>query len=209
MAGKIKTDWEAVEPEYRAGVKSLRQIAQEFGCTSGRVAQVAKERGWTRNLSAKIKALADAKLSKSILSKELNTQKKAAEKEVVEANAEMQTQIILGQRGNIVRYRTLAIQMLRELEASTEFPEEFEKLAEMMAAPDEKGVDRLNEIYRKVISLPQRVDSLKKLAEVLKILIGLERQAFGIADGEGTDKGMDTWEEHLRKQAEWSAGNGR
>ncbi len=47
-----------------------------------------------------------------------------------------------------------------------------------MLEPDDKGQDKLNEIYHKVISMPERVKSVKALSEALKNLIGLERQAY-------------------------------
>jgi len=184
MAAKKKTDWDAVEPHYRCGIKSLRQIADEFGCTSGRVAQVAKERGWPRDLSAKIKAKAEAKLSKSILSAEVIAQRVISENEIVEANATMQVNALLGHRTDIKRHRTLSIKLLAEIEAQTNEPELFAQLGELLQSPDDKGIDRLNEIYRKVIATPSRIDSMKKLAETLKTLIALEREALGITGAE-------------------------
>ena len=47
-------------------------------------------------------------------------------------------------------------------------------------------MDKLNEAYRKAISLPTSIDGAKKLAETLKTLIGIERQAFGLGDGSGS-----------------------
>ena len=51
----------------------------------------------------------------------------------------------------------------------------------IMYDPDEKGKDRLNEVYHAVISLPERTKTMKALGETLKVLIGLEREAYGIA----------------------------
>ncbi|EDT2653802.1 hypothetical protein Y608_004945, partial [Salmonella enterica subsp. enterica] len=57
----------------------------------------------------------------------------------------------------------------------------LEQLGDIMFAPDDKGRDRLNETYQKVISLPSRVKSLKDLSDSLKTLIGLEREAWSIS----------------------------
>lgn len=54
-----------------------------------------------------------------------------------------------------------------------------------MFNPDDKGQDKLNEIYHKVISMPERVKSVKALSDALKNLIGLERQAYDIDGPEG------------------------
>lgn len=91
--------------------------------------------------------------------------------------------------------------MLTELEAESNNPELFAEIAEILAAPDDRGQDRLNEAYRKAISLPQRIDGVKKLAETLKTLIGLERQAFGIADNAEGDKPKETPAEDSPTQA--------
>ncbi|TPG76325.1 hypothetical protein [Pseudomonas arsenicoxydans] len=95
--------------------------------------------------------------------------------------AEAMVQVKLSHRSNITRYRALISSLLLELEQQTGSGELFEKLAELMEKPDDKGVDRLNDMYRKVIALPSRIDSAKKLSETLKILISLEREAFDIA----------------------------
>jgi len=56
-----------------------------------------------------------------------------------------------------------------------------------MFEPDDKGYDKLNEIYHKVISMPGRVKSMKDLSDTLKTLIGLERQAYDIDGPAGDD----------------------
>lgn len=51
-------DWEAVEQEYRAGFKTLRQIGEDFGCSHVAVKKRAEREGWVRDLAAKIGAKA-------------------------------------------------------------------------------------------------------------------------------------------------------
>jgi hypothetical protein len=41
---------------------------------------------------------------------------------------------------------------------------------------------KLLEAYRRVISTPGRIDGIKKLADSLKTLITLEREAYGLAE---------------------------
>ena len=45
------TDWERIELDYRAGIKTLRQIADENGITHGAINKRAKRDGWERDLS--------------------------------------------------------------------------------------------------------------------------------------------------------------
>jgi hypothetical protein len=58
----------------------------------------------------------------------------------------------------------------------------FTQLGELMRKPDDAG-DRLNEIYKKVISSPVRVDTAKKLVETMKSVIAMELEAYGIEVG--------------------------
>lgn len=179
MARKV-IDWEAVELDYRCGVKTLRQMAEEQGITHGAINKRAKRDKWTRDLSSKIRAKAEEKVSRTAVSKEVSTKKLVTENDVVEANATMQANKLIGQRHDIQRLRILAMTMGDQLEHQTESRDLYEQLGELMAAPDEKGIDKLNEAYRKAMSLPSRVDTMKKLSDTLKTLIALEREAFGI-----------------------------
>ncbi|MNW02939.1 hypothetical protein D3C71_1988010 [compost metagenome] len=63
-------------------------------------------------------------------------------------------------------------------------------MGQLMLCPDENGRDRLNELYHAIISMPERVKSMKALSETLKNLIGLERQAYSMDEGE-QDKVVD------------------
>ena len=58
----------------------------------------------------------------------------------------------------------------------------LEMLGELMWSPDDKGNDKVNDLYMKIISMPGRVKSMKDLSDTLKTLIALERQAFGLDD---------------------------
>ena len=173
-------DWERIELDYRAGVKTLRQIAEENDVTHGAINKRAKRDGWERDLSAKIVAKAESLVSKAEVSKQVSKEALVTERAVIEANAQAIADVILSHRKDIQRNRSLAGKMLSELEAQTNDPELFEQLAELMAEPDQSGVDKLNMLYRKVLSLPSRIDSAKKLAETMRVMVALEREAFGV-----------------------------
>ena len=50
---KLTPDWERIELDYRAGVKTLRQIAEEHGITHGAINKRAKRDGWARERVAR------------------------------------------------------------------------------------------------------------------------------------------------------------
>ncbi|EOK2809978.1 hypothetical protein ACJY85_000562, partial [Escherichia coli] len=88
----------------------------------------------------------------------------------------------------------------------------LEKLGELMFDPDDKGQDKLNDLYHKIISLPSRVKSMKDLSDSLKTLIGLEREAYSIENKAETKEvthnvmlvptsdSVDDWEAAAQKQ---------
>lgn len=183
MAAKPKdVDRVGLEIEYRAGIKSLRALGAEFGLSGARVAQIAEEERWERDLKARIRATAEAKLNTAILDVKLDTDKLEREEQVVEANANLQANTVLKQRDRIGVLSTLSDRLTEELMHETVNLELYEKLGELMYAPDEKGKDKLNEIYKKVISSGSRIGSFRSLIESQKTLIGLQRQNVGLAD---------------------------
>jgi 2-oxoglutarate dehydrogenase complex dehydrogenase (E1) component-like enzyme len=176
------TDWESIEGAYRAGVLSTREIAGQYGVSHTAINKRAKAEGWDRDLSAKIQAKAEALVSRREVSREVSSQKAATEREIIEANAERIAQVRGEHQADIQRVRSLGLALLAELEGQTSSRELLDQLGELLRAPDENGTDKLNDLYRKVISTPSRVDSAKKVAETLKHAIGMEREAYGLDD---------------------------
>ncbi|WP_313080478.1 hypothetical protein [Pulveribacter sp.] len=197
-AGAPTPDWERIELDYRAGIKTLRQIAEEHGITHGAINKRAKRDGWERDLSEKIQAKADALVSKAMVSSEVSADTRAREQEVVNANAQAVAEVRLAHRRDIHRARRLTNALLDELEGQTD-PDTLvllDELGDLLRSPDEKtGRDRLNELYQAVISLPERSKTMKVLAESLQKLVDMERQAFGMdaknPAGEGAQSTRD------------------
>ncbi|HOU66051.1 MAG TPA: hypothetical protein PK861_08445 [Thermomonas sp.] len=184
MAGgeKAAPDWERIEVDYRAGVLSLREIAAANGITHGAINKRAKRDGWCRDLAAKIKAKADELVSKQAVSTAVSTAKAVSERQIIEANAERIAQVRGEHRGDIQRVRSLALNLLGELEGQSASLEDLATLGELLRNPDEDGNDRRNDLYLKIISTPSRIDSAKKVAETLKHAITMEREAYGLDD---------------------------
>jgi hypothetical protein len=178
---KAAPDWERIEADYRAGVLSVREIAASQGITHGAINKRAKRDGWERDLSARIQAKADALVSKAEVSTQVSTERAATDKLIVEANAEAIARVRLSHRSDISRSRRLAMALLEELEVATGSIELFQELGDFLRSDDEKGADKRNDVYQRVISSVGRIDSMKKLSDTLKTLVGLEREAYGLA----------------------------
>jgi ribosomal protein S13 len=187
MQDKKRPDWERIEGDYRAGLLSVREIAASQEVSHTAIQKRAKTNGWERDLAAKIKAKADALVAKREVAKEVATAQVETERQLVDANAQVIADIRMAHRKDIARSRSLAMLLLEELERETGDSDLFEELGEILRSEDDKGQDKRNDIYRKVISGAARVDSMKKLAETLKTLIGLEREAYGIAEAQKLD----------------------
>lgn len=177
MSEKRVIDWERIESDYRAGVLSLREMATANKVSVAYIRKRADADGWERDLSAKIQAKADALVHKA----ECTASAQCTERVTVESNAQAIANIRLGHRGDIARVRALGLSLLSELEAQTADVDALMELGELLRAPDEKGKDKLNDLYRGIISNPSRIESAKKLSETLKNAITLEREAWGLA----------------------------
>lgn len=197
MSEEKSVDWKSIETDYRAGIKSLRTIAGEHGVTEGAIRKRAKRDLWERDLAPKIKAKTDDLVRKATVRSVVRSETTVSEKQEIAINAQVQTDIILAHRRDIPRVRNLAMALLEEAEIATGNNDLLRDLAALMYSPDKNGVDKLNEAYQKVISMPGRVDAVKKLAETLKVMIALEREAFGI----DADKGAGGPEEFLKRLA--------
>jgi hypothetical protein len=179
MATK-EIDWEAIERDFRAGILSLREMSKQYGVSHVAIKKRADKFGWDRDLSGKIKAKAEALVNSREVNTEVNTQSTVNERAVIEANAEVIAQVRISHRRDISRSRKLVIKLLEELELQTDNRELYEKLGEMMRREDDKGIDKLNDLYNKVISLAGRTKTMKDLADSLKTLVALERQAYNL-----------------------------
>ena len=177
-------DWEAVEIQYRAGIRSLKDIGDEFGVSAPGILKRAKRDGWTRDLSEKIRAKADAQVNASAVNVAVNAGARISEREVVDANAQAIVSVRLAHRKDIQRSRSITMRLLEELELQSgrENAELLEQLGELMRREDDRGQDKLNDLYQKIISLPGRAKTMKDLGESLRVLVTLERQAFGLDD---------------------------
>lgn len=182
-AGKKIIDWETLSVHYRAGVRSLRDMGEEFGVSDAAIIKKARKEEWTRDLKGKIKAKADKLVSAAMVSAEVSAQTKITEKLTVEVEAQVRSRIILSHRKDIPAARNLVSKMFAELELQTDSIELLRELGEIMRSENESGQDKRNELYNKVISLSGRSATLKSLVDSLKVMIALEREAFGIDSG--------------------------
>ena len=183
------TDWEAVQELYRVGVASLRAIAAEHNCTEGAIRKRAKKESWPRDLKAKVRAKAEELVRKIEVRKTVRKGQAVTETMQITAAATLQADIVLKHRQDIPAARSLVSKLFAELELQTDSLELLQELGEIMRSENENGQDKRNDLYNKVLSLSGRSATLKSLVDSLKVMIALEREAFGLNEGQEEDAG--------------------
>ncbi len=176
-------DWEAIERAFRAGVLSVREIAAAHEVSHTAINKRAKRDGWDRDLKAKIKAKADALVSKREVSTEVSSKQTETEREIIELNAEVIANIRMAHRGDISRSRRLTNKLLDELESLTDEQGTIKELIDQLKDGDHEDGEAMADVLalaKKMSALPARTKTMKELAETLKTLVALERQAYDL-----------------------------
>jgi len=214
---KRKIDWERIEEDYRAGLLSVREIGSVNGVSHAAISKRAKHEGWDRDLSAKIKAKADALITKRQVTKLVTSEQLVTNKQIIEVNAQAIVDVKMNHRGFSTRLMKLCETMMEELETVTNNQEPLKQLAEtVFNSADDDGQqaaqDKRIELFNRTINVSSRIDSLKKLVETGDRAVAMQERIWGFAqDGnkpktpspnehsfDGTDKEWDEFQSALR-----------
>ena len=173
-------DWDAMEPEWRAGLVSVLQLSRDYGVSRAGIIKHWDKEGVERDLLAKIQARAEALVTHDAVTPKVTPEQRVTERNVVEANAQVVADTILRHRADVKRAIDVVVLLWGLIEAELGSPEQFEHIGEIMSSPDEFGNDKLNDMYKAALSLPQEVKNVKRLVEALKLLVELERKILRI-----------------------------
>lgn len=190
VARKRRTDWEAVERDYRTGRFTLRELETKYEVNNSTISRRADKHGWTQDLSTAIKQATNAKLIQSIVAAECSTAQQNAADTVLAA-AEVNKQVILGHRTGLLELTSVKRTLLGQIQQAAALLPDLAEVIEMVRNPDDNGIDRANDALRKAMSRSALVDDLKKLADVDEKVRKGEREAFGLDDiGRPEDEGL-------------------
>jgi len=176
---KRKTDWDAVERDYRTGAFTLRELGEKYGLSHAGIGQKARSEGWQQDLSIAIRQATNAKLTAELVSNEVSKSLQEVST-VVAAAAEANVGVILGHRVGLKRITTIKELLLDQIEQAAENMADLSDVIEMVRSPDENGIDRANDALKKAMGRSALVDDLKKLADVDEKVRKGEREAFSI-----------------------------
>jgi len=192
-----KIDWESMEPDWRAGIKTKKQLSEEYGVSRAAIDKHWATVGVGRDLTARIRAAAKSKVTQASVTPGVTPHTRVTEQQVIDAEAEIQSRIELAHRNDVPRKRDLVNRLFEELNGITEGQELIAQLQEALSQGD---LDALARSAEKVTSLPARIKGAGDLVNAYKTLILLERQVFGIGDGE-TNNLNDLAETLMRAEA--------
>lgn len=160
-------DWDAIEPDWRAGIKTKLQMSLEYSVSRAAMTKHFRNAEIARDLKTKIQAAADALVSASVVPPQVPPpERRVTDETIIAANAQSQATIRLGHRQDIARGRTFFSTLMDALDLGTD--DEGEKLPMVVRA--EVG---------------------KKAIDILEKVIRLEREAHGI-DKESAESPIDT-----------------
>lgn len=186
-------DWVAIEKHYRAGLKSLRTIGEEYGVTEAAIRKRAKRDLWTRSLEEKIQARAQEKVRKALVRKPGTQVTPETEKRTIEEYSTVVSTVDLRQREDVQMALDNALGMLRELVALADpnFRAALEWMAENFDETSPTFKDRANETYRYIIDIAGRVKMAKDLAAVHGVYVPMQRKMYRLDDDDAKKSTVD------------------
>lgn len=179
---KPRTDWEAVERAYRAGVLSIREIAKLKGCSDTAIRKKATAAKWERDLTEKV----NEKVRSELVRSEVRTANPQTEREIVEVAAATVVQVVRGHRSKIKQGGALVELLTQQLIDVAGRRDEFEEAIEEETAIDKTGERRAK--MMRAVSLATHAGIAVNLAAATKTWVGLERQAFNIKEDSEPEK---------------------
>lgn len=183
MAKRKTYDWEAIEKEFRSGQLSIREIANQHGCSDTAIRKKMKALGVERDLSERVAQ----KVRTELVRNEVRTANPISEKEIIDTAADRAITIVRSERKKIGKGVEIVETLLDQLAEFAEKREEIEETIGDETAGDDNYVKRQQML--KAVSLPSHASVVVNLSNALKNLVALERQAFSIKDETGkTDK---------------------
>jgi hypothetical protein len=174
---KVDVDWEAIEGMYRAGLLSVREIARSHGISHTAIQKRAKADGWARDLTAKVRQ----QVATALVATEVATADTATERQIVEAAATQIITLVREHRGQISRNRVMVDKLMGQLEVAAEHRDLLEEIIDEVEDGSTGASTKRREALMRAVALPSHAGVLKSLADTLKTVIGLEREAFNVS----------------------------
>lgn len=192
-------DWDKAEKLYRAGMLSDAEIGRQVGCTRQAVQKHAAKHGWKRDLSERVRQEIKTRLVAQEVAATARAQP-ATEAAIVDEAAKVGVELVRQHRADIKKGRGIANLLLIQLESAIRLRPEVEEAIEdnareemadaagtsgHVARDDYQRIQARKRQMLQAVSLPAHASVMRDLSHALKNVIGLEREAYGLTDGDG------------------------
>ena len=198
-------DWELIERHYRAGIKTVRQLAIEYGVSHTAIQKRVTKFSWVKDLTEKIQQTAKSMVATQVVARSVATETKLSDAQTIQAYGGVIASVDMMQRDDLSVALSVSRSQMVELASlgNPEFTASLEWLGELMdeSTTDENGrekPDKANDLYRYIISLAGRVKMAKEIAGAHGVYIPLQRKVFGM---DGKDSNASPYEDMLRSIA--------
>lgn len=191
-----RLDWEAIERDFATGKYTDGELAAKHQTSRETINrqrakdQKADPRRWQKDLTRQVRDATQALLMHEAVTKEVTGTITAGHTATaILVAAEVSKQVILQHRHELQAARTLAMELLAEVQSQRLLAADKELLAQVLAgnAEDIKQVNDAQRVVHKALATGSRVASVKALAETLTKLHSGERVAFSL-DGSSGDE---------------------
>lgn len=198
-----RADWEAIERDYRTGAFSDQELADKHGnvVTRQGISKRAKEKGWTKDLTAavrqatKAKVIADevaARVAKQVADTVAGNVAESCEKTIstVEVIADVQAALIKRHKNDWGAVADTAMGLLVELREAAMSAQDKELLASILAGEGAEPKDEAEarRVVMKALGLGSRVASIKALSDTFTKVQQGQRLAYGLEGGPGGEE---------------------
>ena len=143
-------DWELIEQDWRAGIKSVLQIAVENGISHTAINKRFKKLGIPRDLSAKVRAKADSLVSMAMVSAEVSTETTMTDAHIINSNAARLADVQLAHISGSKTLRLKAQSYLHELNSCGE---NFPKRVSILKL--------LSDVHKNIVAVERQANGLK------------------------------------------------
>lgn len=179
-------DWPAIELPYCAGVISISAISKKYGVSRAAIHKHAQKHGWVRATQPQILARANELVASATatgvvtVSAPATAQTPKAREEAINLGAAAVAVVLMNQRKDIERVRTVGNKLLAQLEDNLDHPELLAMLFDALSGEGRESAALMTDLARLATSLPEQVRVLKTLTETLGMAVNLERQSYGL-----------------------------
>ncbi len=167
--GRRSIDWDAIERDFRTGKFSFGELSTKYGVNKATIVR-AKQRGdWQQDLSEAVRHATNAMLVEEMVTAEITDSHRKITDTVLAA-AEVNKQVILGQRNTLARLDEDLRRAQDRLHEITDSVVDLREMVTLVQAIEALGraIQRLHDGQRKAFGLDEAEKKSSEYEEIIK-----------------------------------------